>query len=109
MSESLSNKAKTLDRYIMNLPMSKSMNTMSRQEQVAMLDLRDGASMLRVAVTKYFASDDLDEKRIALEDSVGLVKDLDVFIIEASKLDLLGPVDVAHLSALADSIRERLE
>ena len=106
---SLNAEVRKLERYVMNLPMAKNLNTMNKNEREAMLDLRGGAEVLRESVVKYGMSDDTSDKARYLTDGVKQVKELNELILAASQYDLVDAVDVAHLSAITEIIKERLE
>jgi hypothetical protein len=107
--ESLPKMARKLEKYIMMLPSAKQFNTLSSEPRKAMMTLQDSAYNARIAVERYFHADDSDEQAqflaIAIEQTT-LAGDQ---ILTASSYDLLGPADVAHLSALAEQIKERLQ
>ena len=52
-SFSLNNEVRKLERYVMNLPMAKNLNTMNKKEREAMLDLREATESLRINIIKY--------------------------------------------------------
>lgn len=108
MSGSLVADIKKLERYILNLPKAKSLNTMSRAEREAMLDLRDTTSLARESIVKYIVTDDTNDKLKFLELSIEQVVLLNDKMLLASQYDLLDAVDVAHLSAITETIKERL-
>ncbi len=101
--------AKKLEKYIMTLPAAKQFNTLSREPREAMMDLSDGAYNLRVNAERYFHSDDSAEQQIFLSAAIEYSNLLNDKILGASQYDLLGPADVAHLSALAEQIKEQLQ
>ena len=82
---------------------------LSSEPRKAMMALSDNAYSLRINTERYFHADDSGEQRKFLEAAIGQVDKIQEQILEASHHDLLGPVDVAHLSALAEQIKERLE
>ncbi len=108
MDNTLAQDVKKLEKYILNLPKAKHLNAMNRAERDAMLDLRDSVSLARENIVLYSVSDDSDVQAKALDKSVEHIQLVNDKIMFASQYDLLGPVDVAHLSALAESIKERL-
>lgn len=108
-SFSLNNEVRKLERYVMNLPMAKNLNTMSKKEREAMLDLREATESLRINIVKYSASDDTADKAKYLSAGIKQVKSLNELILIASQYDLVDVVDVAHLSAITEIIKERLE
>lgn len=108
-SFSLNNEVRKLERYVMNLPMAKNLNTMSKREREAMLDLREATESLRINIVKYSTSDDTADKAKYLSAGIKQVKSLNELILIASQYDLVDVVDVAHLSAITEIIKERLE
>lgn len=106
---SLPQAAKKLEKYIMTLPEAKRFNTLSSGPRKAMMDLTDGAYSLRIATERYFHADDSVEQKLYLDKASEQAKLLNDRILAAANFDLLGAADVAHLSALAEHIRERLE
>lgn len=92
----------------MTLPAAKQLNMLDRPAREAMITLRDAASGARVAIAKYWGNDDTKQQQQALEEAVENLKLLQATILIASQHDLLDTVDVAHLSALAEQISERL-
>lgn len=92
----------------MTSPAAKQSNTLSAEPRQAMLALETSAYNLRVNAERYFHADDSAEQQMFLEAAIEQVNLLNEQIIAASQHDLLGPADVAHLSALAEHIRERL-
>lgn len=101
--------AKKLEKFIMTLPAAKQFNTLSSEPRKAMMALSDGGYSLRIATERYFHADDSAEQQVFLETAAEQASLLNDRILEASQHDLLGPADVAHLSALAEHIRERLQ
>ncbi len=101
--------AKKLEKYIMTLPAAKRFNTLSSEPRKAMMALTDSVYSLRVATERYFHADDSAEQQLFLEEAGIQVKLTGDQILMASSFDLLGPADVAHLSALAEHIKERLQ
>lgn len=81
---------------------------LDRPAREAMITLRDEASGARVAVARYWGNDDTNEQQQALEEAVEHLKVLQSTILSASQHELLDTVDVAHLSALAEQLTERL-
>ena len=109
MNNSITTDIRKLERYILNLPLAKKLNTLSRQQRDLMMDLRDSVADARKSIVLYSGSDDVEDQIKFLEDSIEQIKLVNDQIIIASQHDLLGVVDVAHLSALAESIKERLQ
>lgn len=107
--ETLPQLAKKLEEYIMTLPSAKQFNTLSRGPRQVMMNLQDAAYNLRTNTERYFFADDSEEQKLFIASAIEQAKLTNEYILRASEYDLLGPADVAHLSALADSIRERLE
>jgi hypothetical protein len=101
--------AKKLEKYIMTLPAAKQFNTLSSEPRKAMMALSDSVYNLRIAAERYFHADDSEEQRLFLEKAIEQATVANDQILAASAHDLLGPVDVAHLSALAEHIKERLQ
>ncbi len=101
--------AKLLERYLATLPASKQFNKLGTEPRKAMIALSDKSYSLRINTEKYFYADDSDEQKMFLEASIEDADMLSEQILVASQFDLLGPVDVAHLSALTESIRDRLD
>lgn len=101
--------ARKLEKYIMALPAAKSFNTLSSAPREAMITLSDGAFKLRTAAERYFHADDSGEQQMFLEEAIIQADKTGEAILAASQYDLLGPADVAHLSALAEDLRERLQ
>lgn len=100
--------AKKLEKFVLTLPMAKRFNTLSTEPRKAMMDLQDSAYNLRVNTERYFHADDSAEQQMFLDEAIRQANLLSEQILVASQHDLLGPVDVAHLSALAEHIREQL-
>lgn len=100
--------AKKLEKYIMTLPAAKQFNKLSSQPRQVMMDLSDSAYSLRVNCQQYFSADDSEEQKLFLMSALEYSGKLQEQILIASQHDLLGPVDVAHLSALSEQINERL-
>lgn len=100
---------KKLERYIMNLSKAKKLNTMSKAEREAMMDLRDSVSDARESIVKYESSDNTAEKLQYLDSSIEYVKTINDSMLIASQFDLLDGVDVAHFSAITETIKERLQ
>lgn len=101
--------AKKLEKYVMTLPAAKQFNTLSSEPRKAMMVLSESAYNLRVNTERYFFADDSKEQQMFLAAAMEQSNLLNERILAASGFDLLGPVDVAHLSALAEQIRERLQ
>lgn len=101
--------AKKLERYIMTLPAAKQFNTLSSSPRKAMMDLQDSVYNLRINTERYFFADDSEEQKLFIEAAIMHGKKVNEQILAASQHDLLGPADVAHLGALADSILDRLQ
>lgn len=101
--------AKKLERYIMTLPGAKQFNTLSSGPRKAMMDLQDAAYGLRANTERYFFADDSEEQKLFITAAIEQAKATNDYILKAGEYDLLGPADVAQLSALTDHIRERLE
>lgn len=72
------------------------------------MDLQDSAYDLRVNTERYFHADVSSEQQMFLTAALEHANLLNDRILAASTHDLLGPADVAHLSALAEHIKERL-
>jgi hypothetical protein len=100
--------ARKLEKFVMTLPSAKRFNTLSSEPRKAMMDLSDSVYNLRINTERYFHADDSEEQQKFLEAALLQVEKAQEQIMAASQHDLLGPVDVAHLSALAEQIRERL-
>lgn len=109
MASSITVDIKKLERYVMNLPKAKKLNTLNRLEREAMLDLRDNVSSARENIVKYTTADDTAEKLECLSASIEQTKLLNDSLLIASQYDLLDVVDVAHLSAMTETIKERLQ
>ncbi|MDQ3065216.1 MAG: hypothetical protein M3Q36_03010 [bacterium] len=107
-TESLPLSAKRLEKYILTLPSAKQFNTLSTEPRKAMMQLTATAYSLRIACDRYFHADDSSEQQIFLEEAKQSAKLLNDYILYASQFDLVSAVDVAHLSALAVHIHERL-
>ncbi len=101
--------ARRLEKYVVTLPSAKQFNTLSSEPRKAMLALTDSVYSLRVACERYFHADDSAEQQMFLEEAVIQVKLANERILLAGSYDLLGPADVAQLSALAEHIKERLQ
>lgn len=101
--------AKKLEKYIMTLPMAKQFNTLGSEPRKSMIALTDSVYNLRVACDRYFHADDSAEQQLFLEEAIIQVKAANEHILMAGGQDLLGPADVAQLSALAEHIKERLQ
>ncbi len=93
----------------MTLPSAKQFNTLSTEPRKVMIALQDSAYAMRINTERYFFADDSEEQQLFIAAAIEQAKLVNEYILRASEYDLLGPADVAHLSALADSIRERLE
>ena len=107
--ESLSAAIRRLEKYVFTLPKAKQLNMLSGQSREAMIELRDRVTEARVAIIRYQTSDDTKEQAEALDAGIEHISVLNDAMVAASQYDLLGPADVAHLSALAERIRERLQ
>jgi hypothetical protein len=101
--------AKKLEKFIMTLPAAKQFNNLSSEPRKAMMALSESAYNLRINTDRYFYADDSEEQKKFLESAIEQVDRVQELILAASNHDLLGPVDVAHLSALAEQIKERLQ
>lgn len=101
--------AKKLEKYVMTLPSAKHFNTLSSEPRKAMIALTDSVYGLRIASERYFHADDSREQLLFLNEAIDRVQIANDQILLASSYDLLGPADVAHLSALAEHIKERLQ
>ncbi len=101
--------ARKLEKYIITLPSAKQFNMLSREPRKAMMTLQDSAYNARISIERYFNSDDSIEQAQYLGSSLENIKVVSENILAAGQHDLLGPVDVAHLSALAEHIKERLQ
>ncbi len=93
----------------MALPAAKQFNTLGTEPRKAMMSLTDSAYSLRINTERYFFADDSEEQKLFITAAIEQAKLTNEHILKASEHDLLGPADVAHLSALADSILERLQ
>lgn len=100
--------AKKLEKYVMTLPASKQFNTLAHEPRKAMMALTDSVYTLRINTERYFHADDSAEQQMFLMVAIEQSNLLNEHILAAGQHDLLGPVDVAHLSALAEHIKERL-
>ena len=109
MEESISQAVKKLEKYVYTLPMAKQLNVLSGQARLAMIRLRDNVTDARASIVKYESSDDTREQAQALEASIENITETNEAILAASQHDLLDAADVAHLSALAQHIKERLQ
>ncbi len=109
MEESLSKAAKRLQKYVYALPHAKQLNMLSSERRKAMIELRNNIDTAQSSIVRYESSDDTKEKAKALEASIEYIVSTNEAIIQASQHDLLGPADVAHLSALSEHIKERLQ
>jgi hypothetical protein len=109
MEETLPQAARKLEKYIMTLPSAKQFNTLSSEPRKAMMTLQESAYNARIAVERYFHADDSDEQVLFLTTAIENITVTGDSILLASGYDLLGPADVAHLSALAEHIKERLQ
>ncbi|MBA2278894.1 hypothetical protein H0V99_00410 [Candidatus Saccharibacteria bacterium] len=89
--------------------MAKQLNVLSGKQREAMVRLRDSVSDARTSITKYASSDDSEQQAQALQAGIEHITDANDAILNASQYDLLDAADVAHLSALAQHIKERLE
>jgi hypothetical protein len=107
--ESLPKMARKLEKYIMTLPKAKQFNTLSSEPRKAMMSLSDSAYNARIAIERYFHADDSQEQAQFLQVAIEQTTLAGEQILHASNFDLLGPADVAHLSALAEQIKERLK
>jgi hypothetical protein len=101
--------AKKLEKYIMTLPAAKQFNTLGTEPRKAMMALESTSYDLRINTERYFHADDSAEQHMFLSAAIEYADLLNQQILAASQHDLLGPADVAHLSALAEHIKERLE
>lgn len=101
--------ARKLEKYIMTLPAAKQFNTLSSAPRRVMMELQDSAYVARIAVERYFNANDSEEQALFLATAIEQTTKVNEHILLASNYDLLGPVDVAHLSALAEHIHERLQ
>lgn len=106
---SLPQVAKKLEKYVMTLPAAKKFNTLSKDSKIAMMDLSDCVGSLRQNTERYFNSDDSKEQALFLNVAIEQAKLANQLILNAGQYDLLDAADVAHLSALAEDIKERLE
>jgi hypothetical protein len=93
----------------MTLPAAKKFNTLKSEPRKAMMELSDSVYALRINTERYFHADDSEEQSKFLETAIEQVTKVQEHILAASQHNLLGPVDVAHLSALAEHIKERLQ
>lgn len=93
----------------MTLPAAKQFNTLSSEPRKAMIALTDSVYSLRIASERYFHADDSRDQQQFLGEAIEYADLANDQILMASSYDLLGPVDVAHLSALAEHIKERLQ
>lgn len=100
--------AKKLERYVYNLPSAKQANTMPKASAALMFDLKQSVYEIKLNISDYFASDEPSEQVKLLEDVTQLANTANDQILLASQHDLLNPVDVAHLSAMVEQIKERL-
>lgn len=105
----LSAAAKRLEKYVFALPFAKQLNVLSGARREAMIDLRDHVSEARVCIVRYQSSDDSTEQSQALRASIEEIIATNEAIVYASQFELLDPADVAHLSALAEQLKERLQ
>jgi hypothetical protein len=101
--------AKKLEKNVMTLPAAKKFNTLKPEPRKAMMELSDSVYNLRINTERYFHADDSEEQQKFLEEAILQIEKVQKLILDASQYDLLGPVDVAHLSALAEHIKERLQ
>ena len=101
--------ARKLEKYIMTLPAAKQFNTLSSEPRKAMIAVQESAYNLRINTERYFHADDSAEQQMFLDAAVEQSHLLNEQILIASQYDLLGPADVAHLSAVAEHIKERLQ
>lgn len=100
--------AKKLEKYVSNLPSAKQANTLPKTAAEAMFDLRQSVYEVRASINDYFASDDAAEQSKLLARAAESADSTNEQILLASQHDLLDPVDVAHLSAIVEQIKERL-
>lgn len=97
-----------LEKYILALPAAKQQNTLDKKEREVMIGLVETAAGVRGDLVRLSTADDTAEQARLLQASIASLTKLQEHILTASQYDLLGPADVAHLSALADYIKERL-
>lgn len=100
--------AKKLEKYVMTLPVAKNFNKLGTEPRKAMVGLSDAVFQLRLNTERYFGADDSSEQAVFLEEALIQVEKANNAVLNASNHDLIGPADTAHLSALAEDIRERL-
>lgn len=101
--------AKRLERYIVTLPANKQFNKLGTEQSKAMMALSDSAYGLKMNADKYFYANDSAEQQLFLTEVIEQSKLINDKILLASQYDLMDAVDVAHLSALAETIKERLQ
>lgn len=109
MSSQLITDVRKLEKYVMTLPVAKKLNMLSRQEQEAVIGMTGGVTEARINISKYLSSDDTDEQAKLLSAGIESLETTNKAVLAASQLDLIDAADVAHLSALADHINERLQ
>jgi hypothetical protein len=91
-----------LEKYIGNLPPSRRLNLLNPAARRVVADMNDHAYNARVLAYEVVVAPTIRRQCAALEASIQHLVDLQEDILKASGFDLLGPADVAHLSALAD-------
>lgn len=101
--------ARKLEKYIMTLPAAKRQNLLGSAEREVMMELTQAAAVVRGNIVTLPMTEDTLEQTRLLDESVEGLKSLHALILAASQYDLLDPTDVAHLSALAELIKERLQ
>ena len=106
--ESITASLKRLERYIYNIESTRALNALNRDARDVVLELRDTMSAARTVYAEAEASDNVRELIKATEASIERLKIVEESILKVSSFDLLGPVDVAELSAITQHIRDRL-
>lgn len=109
MAGTLTADTRKLEQYILTLPAAKQQNVLGYAEREAMIALTNTAAVVRGNIVGLPTIEDTAEQAQRLQESIDGLTMLHKHIMAASLHDLLGPADVAHLSALVEQIRERLQ
>lgn len=107
--ESLTTQSRKLEKYIYTLPMAKRLNELGRDAKNSIMDLKDLVSSVRENISKFETTDDKNEKLEHQKMAVEQLAKVQEQILATSQYDLLDTADVAHLSALAEHISDKLQ
>jgi hypothetical protein len=97
-----------LEKYIGTLKPSRELNVLPLESREVILSMNNHISNARMLVFDSLTAANSQVQLVSLKAGIKHLQELDEDIVTASQLDLLGPADVAHLSAMTQQLVEGL-